>query len=340
MSQSTQSQLGSSAIRRVIFFASLFALSGTGPFLTAQQVHLDSSRKAEGEMSPVDTTSLSPALKGRVERALKEGEYIRAETILVDEIRKDPTSFRLLALAGGVFFLDGKYLRSAIAYNKAAALAPLDDRSRFTLAMSYIKLNRNDWARPELEALAQSHPRDALYPYWLSRLDYDGMSFVKAIGEVQKAIKLDPAFTRAYENLGLCYEALGQYDQAVSAYEDAARLNRAQRPASSWPPLSLGALLVKMDKLDLARTYLSEALSIDPRSPEAHYQFGLVLEKQHRDPEALGELRRAAQLRPSYAEPYYAMGKLYQRTGETHEARRAFATFEKLKGSETHESSR
>ena len=118
---------------------------------------------------------MGPSLRASLREALGARDYTRAETLLVDEINRNPKSPQLLTLLGGIFFLDGKYLNTAVAMKRAEALAPLDDQSRFTLAMAYITLNHRDWARPELEKLARNDPRNALYPYWLSRLDYDAM---------------------------------------------------------------------------------------------------------------------------------------------------------------------
>lgn len=279
---------------------------------------------------------LSPGLRADFERALGAHDYARAETILVNEIDRCPKPFALLTLAASIFFLDGKYLNSAIALKKAEALAPLDDRSRFTLAMAYVKLNHRDWARPELEKLWASNPRNALYPYWLSRLDYDAMRFASAIAEAQQALQLDPSLMKAYDNLGLCYEAIGRYDRAIEAYRNAIRLNRAQRPCSPWPPCDLGALLVKLGRLDEAALSLQESLDCDPRFSRAHYQRGLLLEKQGKLGEAAAELEQAASLEPNYAETYYVLGRVYRREGDPQKSTAALATFEKLKKAESH----
>jgi len=74
---------------------------------------------------------------------------------------------------------------------KAEAIAPLDDPSKFTLAMAYVKLNRRDWARPELEKLAADTPQDPLYLYWLARLDYDAQNYAAAHYPVKKVVELD-----------------------------------------------------------------------------------------------------------------------------------------------------
>jgi len=98
-----------------------------------------------------------------LEQSLKARDLKRAEVILLKKIERSPKSPELLTFLGGVFFLDRNYSSSAAAMKKAEALAPLDDRSRFTLAMAYITLNHRDWARPELEKLARADPKNARY---------------------------------------------------------------------------------------------------------------------------------------------------------------------------------
>jgi tetratricopeptide (TPR) repeat protein len=274
---------------------------------------------------------LSPESRAALEKSLDSRDFTGAETILLKEIERHPKSPQLLTFVGGVFFVDGKTLNSAVAMKKAEALAPLDDRSRFTLAMAYVTLNHRDWARPELEKLAASDPRNALYPYWLSRLDYDAQQFGAAVAHARQALELDANFTRAYDNLGLCYEALGRYDDAVRSYQDAVRLNRASPSPSPWPNLNLSALLIKLGRLEEAEKHLRESLQDDPRLAQAHYQMGALLEKQHRDAAALEELKEAAALDASYAEPYYLLGRIYQREGNKKDAETAWNTFARLK---------
>src|SRR5262249_28403209 len=147
---------------------------------------------------------------------------------------------------GAVFFLHGKYLDSAVAYKKEEALAPLSAQSRFKLAMAYILMGHMDWARPEIEKLAREKPGEALYPYWLSRLDYDGQRFERAIAEAEASIKLDPHMARAHDNLGLCYEALGRFDEAMKEYREAANLEREGQEPSPWPDVNMATLLVRL----------------------------------------------------------------------------------------------
>jgi len=264
-------------------------------------------------------------------RAVQAREYGHAEMLLVDEIKRQPKSQVLLTTLGGVFFLDGKYLNCAVALKKAQALAPLPAHDDFTLALSYIILKHEDWARPELEKLAASDPLNSLYPYWVGRIEYDAMNFEAAVSRFQKALSLRPSFMKAYDNLGLCYEALGRYDEAIGIYQRAVLVNRSERLPSPWPPLNLGTLLVKLGRLDDAKPLLEESLQDSPRFPRAQYQMGLLLHKEKKDEEALHELLEAARNDPSFPEPHYLLGQIYTRRGEESKAESEWRIFQKLK---------
>ena len=111
---------------------------------------------------------------------------------------------------------------------------------KFSLAMAYIQMSHPDWARKVLEELAAANPKEALYPYWLGRLDYDGHEYNRAIRRFKQAIELAPAMARAYDNLGLCYYYQNQNDLAVQNYRKAIELDRGSEHPSAWPYLNLG----------------------------------------------------------------------------------------------------
>jgi tetratricopeptide (TPR) repeat protein len=277
---------------------------------------------------------LDPARRADLESAINARDYKRAETILVEETERDPKSPRaaeLLVMAGSIFFLDGNYLNSAIAWKRAEAITPLDERSRFTLAMAYVKLNRRDWARPELDKLAKLHPQNALYHYWLARLDYDAQNYTAAIVRLQKVVALDPGMMRGYDTLGLCYDYLGQFDEAIKNYNRAIDLNRLQPQPSPWPHVNLAVALISVNRLTEAETSLREALSYDAKLPQAHYHLGRVFEMQGRLPEAVPELHQAGVLDSTYPEPHFLLGRIYHRLGEMQRAQEEIAHYQELK---------
>lgn len=280
---------------------------------------------------PFASAPLSPQRRAEVEQALKARDFERAEALLAEAAGAQPDSPELLKLLAGVSFLGGKYWNAVRAFLRAEAIAPLDASSRFTLAMAYVAVKRRDLARLELEKLNQAHPNRALYWYWLARLDYDDQQFQTAAERLRRAIELQGDFVRAHDNLGLCLEALGRFEEAVASYEQAVRLNREQTHRSPWPALNLGTLLFKLGRIEQAEPYLREAVELGPGLAQARLRLGTLLEKRGAIEEAIQELRRAAELDPRSPDPHYALARLYRRQGDGAAAAAALAQFERLR---------
>ncbi len=283
--------------------------------------------------SPVELLGLSQGQTVELEKALVARDYIAAEKLLLAEINQDPNSpkaGRLLAFTGSVYFLDHDFLSAAVAWKKSEAIAPLDPRLRFSLAMAYIRISRSDWARKELQSLAEQNPRAALYPYWLGRLDYDGHEYNGAIRNFQHAIELDPGMARAHDNLGLCYYYQNQNDLAVKSFSKAIELGRGTVHPSPWPYLNLGITLQFLNQFVEAETNLREAIRLDPAFAQAHFRLGVVLEETERPDAAIQELREAARLDAAYPEPHMAMARIYHKLGQEPAARQEVQIYLRL----------
>jgi tetratricopeptide (TPR) repeat protein len=269
--------------------------------------------------SEIASLGLSETQSLALQHALDAHDFIAAEKLLLAEIDRDPHSpraARLLAFVGGVYFLDHDYLNAAVAWKKSEAIAPLDPRLQFSLAMAYIRIAHPDWARPVLESLAAHNPQEALYPYWLGRLDYDGHEYNQAIRHFQHAIELNPNMARAYDNLGLCYYYQNQNDLAVENYKKAIDLDRATPHPSPWPYLNLAITLQFLNRYAEAEDNLHTALRLDPGFAQAHFQLGTALEQTGHPDDALKEFQEAARLDAKYPEPHMAMARIYHKLGQ------------------------
>jgi tetratricopeptide (TPR) repeat protein len=285
----------------------------------------------------IESLHLTSEQQTNLENALRQHDYQKAEVLLVGETNRDPKSpaaASRFVFVGHLFFLDAQYLNAAIAWKKADALQPLHQRDRFTLAMAYIKLKQEKWAREELETLRKGYPRNTLYLYWLGRLDYDARAYHEAIAKFQEVVRLDPKMMRAYDNLGLCYDYLGRYPEAVENYSRAIELNRAQAAPSPWPHLNLGLALMALNRFDEAESQFEEAIHYDANFAHAHYHLGQVLQKKDELEKAVREFQDAIRLDPSYAEPHYALGKLDQRLGKHDDAQQEIKKFQELQRGE------
>ena len=282
----------------------------------------------------VRTLPVDAATRSTLEEAIGKRDYAAAENLLAEEATKNPKSQPLLLVLADILFLDGKQLNSALVLKKAELLGPLDERSRFLLALSYIAISRKNLAIPELEKLAQSNPSNAVYPYWLSRLAYRKTDLQLAFRYAEKAVQLDPAFMKAYDQLGLCYAGLNQTEEAIRAYKEAIRLNRQQALRWPWPSMNLGTLLLRLERLDEAEAHLRDSVGIDPGFPVAHLRLGQLLEKKERYQEAVAELEQAAKLDPTYPEPHYALGRIFRKQRDVKAAERELRIFQELRNTD------
>jgi tetratricopeptide (TPR) repeat protein len=280
---------------------------------------------------------LAPSVRDQLSNAVQQNNFKKAETILVEEANRDPKSprsARLLEFAGGIFFLDGDYLNSAIAWEKAQAIAPLDERSRFTLAMAYVKLHRSQWAGRELQKLASEHPANPLYLYWLARLDYDEQKYTQAIETLTKVTALDPQMTRAYDLLGLCYDYLGRLGDAIANFSHSVQLNQAQTKPSPWPNLDMAICQIELNDLAGAEKNLREAIAYDPRLAQAQYNLGRIFDRKGKYQEAIQTLKAAIALDQQYPEPHYLLARIYQHLGELELAKTESERFQQLRTTE------
>lgn len=280
--------------------------------------------------SAADALGLSPANSAQLKRALEAHDYVAAEKLLLPAIKQEKHSAhsaQLLDFIGGVYFLDHDYFHAAVAWKKSEAIAPLQTPVKFSLAMAYIGLGHSDWARGVLDSLAQQDQKDALYPYWLGRLDFTDHSFSQAIVHFKQAIALAPAMAPAYDNVGLCYYHLNRNNLAIQDFTKAIDLDRNSAHPSAWPYLNLAITLRFLNRPVEAEANLRTALGLEPHFAQAHFQLGAVLEDTDQLQAAIGEFRQAADLDPNYAEPHFALARLYRKLGENALARKEVQTY-------------
>jgi tetratricopeptide (TPR) repeat protein len=268
--------------------------------------------------APPSSLDLTPEKVSHLKTAVAEHDYIAAEKLLLDGIELDPHSPRaapLLAYLGTVYFLNHDYLNAAIAWKKSDAIRPLASELQFSLAMAYIQISHRDWARPVIESLFAHDPKNALYPYWLGRLDYDAQHYSEATNHFQQAITLNPTMARAYDNLGLCYFYQNETGLAVKSFNRAIELDRNSQHPSAWPYLNLAVAVQFMGHAEEAEIDLRQALRLDPQLAPAHYRLGNVLQELGQLDAAVQEQLAAVRLDEKYAEPHVALAHIYNQQG-------------------------
>ncbi|MBC8165131.1 MAG: tetratricopeptide repeat protein [Bryobacteraceae bacterium] len=285
-----------------------------------------------GEL-PIARSNLSASEQEQLGRAIRAKDYSAVRQTLVTAIARQPKSHELWSMLGRIAFLTNHDQDALEAFQSGRKIAPLSQQDRLTLAFALQRNGDKTAARKELGALMEEFPSNAEYPYWTGRLEYSLQRFREALPLFGKAVKLNSGQTDPRLYLGLCLEALGKPDEALTHYLAAATQTAAAPKRSSEPALYAGAVLEKLGRLKEAENWLREAVRV-PSAP-AEYRLALVLEKVEKPDEALEHLRSATKLAPDYPEAWLALGRILKRRNQPEEAEKAIATFQKLKSAKS-----
>jgi Tfp pilus assembly protein PilF len=112
---------------------------------------------------------------------------------------------------------------------------------------------------------------------------------------------------RGYNNLGIYYEQRGDYEKALTHYQQTIRL----APTFPNPYINIGNVYHKQKKFDLAEKWMKRALQLDPRSALASYNLGNILREAGKTQEAIGAYSQALRLNPRYIEAANNLANIY-----------------------------
>jgi len=145
----------------------------------------------------------------------------------------------------------------------------------------------------------------------------------------QRARLLDSASFRWIYYLALAKTDQGNWAAAVTALNEALRLNPQYVPAQ----LKLGGLLLALGKWQDAAQLFEALVKAHPGSAEAFYGLGRVRAVLNDLDGAVASLRKACELFPEYGAAHYALAQTYKRQGNMDLALEQLALHEKTANS-------
>jgi tetratricopeptide (TPR) repeat protein len=198
-------------------------------------------------------------------------------------------------------------------------------------------LGRDDDAAQSLIAARQIDARNPEFLYALGRIYYQQHRYADAMPQFETALVLDPKSYKAWDNLGLCYEAIGENERAIRSYRRALDLVYKDHPDYDWVYANYSELMMKMGRYEEAFQFAAEASARNPRSARDCYLTGKALTKLGKWGLSMRWLKRAAELDSNYAEPHYLLAQAYRKQGSEAEALRELDQFKKLASSHPRE---
>ena len=138
----------------------------------------------------------------------------------------------------------------------------------------------------------------------------------KAIGYFTKAISLNPKYSLAYLNRGLCFFNSGIPDKALPDWDTVRIQNPEQQNLSKYLSIASKYYMNQAMKnlqagyTDAAITSFNKALEATPNAPEIWYNLGLTYMNQSKNAEAKAAFEKTLQLSPNNADVLKMLDKV------------------------------
>ena len=185
----------------------------------------------------------------------------------------------------------------------AAACATTDNANRadayYKLGIAYLSDNKVQ------QAFVEFHKAYDLNPHNKEILNAIGIVHLlhleetdKAIEYFERAVKEDPLYSEAFNNLGYAFEKKGEFEKAIAFYRKA--LSNPLYPTAEKAYINMGNSYYRLGNFDAALQSYKEAIKRAPSLGLAYWRLALCLNAMGRYGDASTAVSDAVKLDPAY----------------------------------------
>ena len=207
------------------------------------------------------------------------GKADAAIRIIQGIIASDPDITDAYFAVGNILFQEQKYKEAVESFKQVLGRKPDDSFAAINIALSYEGMGNYDEAEKFLLGYVRKGFADPQFYFMLGNMNY-----------IQK-----------------------RYDQAIAYFEKC--LSSNAESAGSYNILA--AIYIIKDDLPRAEQNLGQALRINPRLSNVHYNSAQIAEKRGRTAEAEAEYLKELEISPKHFKALYNLARLYRQSGDT-----------------------
>ncbi|HYL96380.1 MAG TPA: FG-GAP-like repeat-containing protein [Terriglobales bacterium] len=222
---------------------------------------------------------------------------------------------------GSVYYQHGYFDQAQAFFELALRDDPESAEALYGLGSAYLKKEQRQKARQSFERavkLPATYP-DTLPKAWnnLGLLTAEEGRMAEAALCFQQALRFNPDYLVALENLGNAYRQQRQWDQARAAFERALTVD-PQSPGANY---GLAMVYAASDDTTHTYDYLQKALQFRPDYPEALNNLGVLYVRTGRRDEAVSTLQKCISVAPAFDQCYLNLARIYSLEGNPSAAR-------------------
>ena len=211
----------------------------------------------------------------------------------------------------------------------ARSLCPADrGRIDVSLGQTQYLLGQDSEAERSFQSALKLDANDEEALYALGRLYAMQNRFPKAVEKLEAAVRINPKNYKAWDNLGVCYDALGRDADALRSFTRALDLVVKDHPEYDWAHGNVADFFLRRDQNEKAFQFAAEAAQRNPQSARNAYLTGKALVRLGKHELSVRWLNRAVELDSQYPDALYLLGQTYKRLGRQADAARTFERFQ------------
>jgi|GEM_PF-238055 len=167
-----------------------------------------------------------------------------------------------------------------------------------------------------LQSIYELHVLESKYTDAKNFLAQGQLVFTIALAE--QCLLINPHFMPVHEVLGQAFQAQGELDRAIAAYNRAVELNPQSVSVATYN--QLGIALAAQGKFDRAITAFRQALDIQPDYIDAHYNLGIALAETGELDAAIECFQTTINYQPDYINAWLNLAALQSQQSRLEEA--------------------
>jgi Flp pilus assembly protein TadD len=149
---------------------------------------------------------------------------------------------------------------------------------------------------------------------------------LRKIDIATRILEQEPKNVEAFNNRGVAYFSLNEFQQAITDYDQAIEIN----PKNAKAFYNRGIAYSDLGEFQQAITDYDQAIQLNPKFAEAFYNRGNAYRKLGEYKKAIKDYDQAIQLNPNYAKAFYNRGIAHRKLGKEEKAIEDFKTASEL----------
>lgn len=241
------------------------------------------------------------------EKRMNEGKYDEAIQRITSVIRSDPAIIDAHVLLGQCYRNKGMHREAIESFYHVLEMKPDYNFTMIDLVTSLNALNQYEKAKEEIRKFLKRFPQDYILYEMLGNVYFYQQDYENALKPYEKSIEIEKNNATALRQVGHIYLIKKEYNKARSFLGQALKIN----PQLKEIYYLLALIEEENGALANAVDYYKKELENNPRDYKASYNLAEDLRKMGSPDQAIGYYRKTIQNQPLFKMPYFMIANYY-----------------------------